>query len=103
MVENKHLLVLYLLFRKEIYALFPREKYNRIDIHPANKNKIKIFGSNDEEIKEISLKISEMVNRISIIKLNIKKEDAIRMKSSKALSMKLLNDKMVIIRYGNSG
>jgi len=43
-VENKHLLVLYLLFRKEIYELFPKQQYNRIDVHPANKNKIRIFG-----------------------------------------------------------
>lgn len=58
MVENKHLLVLYLLYRKEIYDIFPKKKYNRVDIHPANRNKIKIFGNNDEEIKEVSLKIS---------------------------------------------
>lgn len=44
-VENKHLIVLYLLFRKEIYDLFPKNLQNRIDIHPANKNKIRIFGT----------------------------------------------------------
>lgn len=44
-VENKHLIVLYLLFRKEIYDLFPKKLYNRIDIHPANRNKIRIFGT----------------------------------------------------------
>jgi len=46
-VENKHLLVLYLLFRKDIYDQFPKKQYHRIDIHPSNKNKIRIFGTSN--------------------------------------------------------
>ena len=44
-VENKHLLVLYLLFKDEIYLQFPKKVNRQIDIHPANKNKIRIYGS----------------------------------------------------------
>lgn len=101
-VENKHLLVLYLLFRKEIYELFPKKNYNRIDIHPANKNKIRIFGTTHEEIKEISSQISNLINKIAILKLNIRNEEAIRLKSSKLLNKRLLKDKMVIFKFGNS-
>lgn len=102
-VENKHLLVLYLLFRKEIYDLFPKKAYNRIDIHPANKNKIRIFGATQEEIKEISSQISAIINKIAILKLNIRNDEAIRLKSSKLLNKKLLKDKMVIFKFGNPG
>jgi hypothetical protein len=71
-VENKHLLVLYLLFRQEIYEKFPKITTRQIDIHPSNKNKIRIYGSSQEELKEISSKISELIQKIAIVKLNIR-------------------------------
>lgn len=37
------------------------------------------------------------------MKLNIRNEEATKLKSSKLLNERLLKDKMVIFRYGNSG
>lgn len=71
-MENKHLLVLYLLFRQDIYEHFPKKVNRKIDIHPSNKNKIRIYGSSQEELKEISAKISELIQKIAIVKLNIR-------------------------------
>jgi hypothetical protein len=45
--------------------------------------------------------MSEMINSISIVKLNIKNEEAYKIKSSKILSKKLLKDKMIIFKYGS--
>lgn len=44
-----------------------------------------------------------MINKIAIVKLNIRHEEAMRLKSSKLLNKKLLKDKMVIFKYGNVG
>lgn len=64
--------MLFLLFKKEIYDLFPKTAFNRVDLHPANKNKIRIFGTNQAEIKEINSKITEILDQTSIVKLNIR-------------------------------
>ena len=73
-MENKHLLVLYLLFRQELYDLFPKKVNKTIDLHPSNRNKIRIYGSTQEELKEITGKISELIQKIAIVKLNIRNE-----------------------------
>ncbi len=83
--------------------MFEKKVSGQIDIHPSNKNKIRIFGMSNEQIKEITDKISEVIRKISVVKLNIRKEEAIRLKSSKLLNQKLLKDKMIIFSYSNPG